>query len=88
MKEVSMRNVMIAGAAGLMFVFGALSASALDNGSSEASRMQSADRPLIEGRAVYESNAIFGQLGNDFGPDFHYGAPASERDFAGVELHR
>jgi hypothetical protein len=83
-----MRRTVMAGAASLMLAFGALSASASDNGSSEASRMQSADRPLIEGRAAYESNAIFGDIGNDFGPDFHFGAPASARDFAGIELHR
>jgi hypothetical protein len=83
-----MRNAMMAGAGGLMLAFGAFNASASDNSSSEASRMQSADKPLIEGRAAYESNARFGQLGNDFGPDFHYGAPASERDFAGAEFRK
>jgi hypothetical protein len=42
--------------------------------------------PLVEGRAYVSPVSEFGQVGNDFGPGFNFGAPASAEDFVGVEV--
>jgi hypothetical protein len=81
-----MRNLLFAGTAGLSLALGAAAAFAAT--SADAPKTA----PLVEGRAAYVTPAgEFGQMGNDFGPDFKsfgksFGAPASARDFGGAEV--
>ncbi|WP_158816727.1 hypothetical protein [Methylocapsa sp. S129] len=84
-----MRNAILAGIAGLFLAFGAINAHADTSISPDASWPDAANGQLIEGRAAYENSVnVYGQLGNDFGPGFNYGAPASPHDFAGTEIRR
>jgi len=76
-----MRNLLFAGTAGLSLALGA--------GAGFAATSPDAPKPvpLVEGRAAYVTPAgDFGQMGNDFGPGFNLGAPASPKDFDGAEV--
>jgi hypothetical protein len=81
-----LRNLIMAGTAGLFLALGTASSNAAAPDSTEP---QPDARGIIEGRAAYEIPAgPYGRLGNDFGPGFNYGAPASSRDFGGTEITR
>jgi hypothetical protein len=79
-----MRNLLLAGTTILSL--------ALALGATAGFAATSADPPksfssqLVEGRAAYEPAGEFGQIGNDFGPGFNLGAPASGKDFGGAEV--
>jgi hypothetical protein len=77
-----MRNLLLAGTAGISFVLGATTAFA----AAPNDKPWPGARQLVEGRAAYEPAGEFGQIGNDFGPRFDYGAPASAKDFDGAEV--
>jgi hypothetical protein len=66
-----MRNLLFAGTAGLSLALGAAAAFAATSEAPKSDAIQ-----LVEGRAAYEPAGEFGQIGNDFGPGFNYGAPA------------
>jgi hypothetical protein len=76
-----MRNLLFAGTTGLSLFLGAAAAFAATSADAPKSA------PLVEGRAAYVTPASeFGQMGNDFGPGFNVGAPASPKDFEGAEV--
>jgi hypothetical protein len=82
-----MRNLLMAGTSGLFLALGTVFAIAAAPDSTH--QRQPEPRGIIEGRAAYENPASpYGRLGNDFGPGFNYGAPASARDFGGTEITR
>jgi len=82
-----MRNLVMAGTAGLFLALGADVAKAAATNSIHESQPDA--HGIVEGRAAYEIPASpYGRLGNDFGPGFNYGAAASSRDFGGTEITR
>jgi hypothetical protein len=78
-----MRNLLFAGTTGLSLALGAATAFAAT--STDAPKPDASQ--LVEGRAAHVTSVSeFGQVGNDFGPGFNLGAPASAKDFGGAEV--
>jgi hypothetical protein len=78
-----MGKALLAGTAGLALIFAAMGAKAGEQASTGAAPANLVDVTMIQGGA--NDNAMFGQLINAFQPKSPYGAPASARDFDGVE---
>lgn len=77
-----MRNLLYAGTLGLSLASAAAAVAA-----TSVDAPKPAANQLVEGRAAYVTPiSEFGQVGNDFGPGFNFGAPATAKDFGGAEV--
>jgi hypothetical protein len=78
----AVRNLLFAGIGTLSLALSAVAALA----ATSTDGLKPAASQLVESRAAYEPAGEFGRIGNDFGPGFNLGAPASAKDFGGAEV--